>query len=57
LRTHSRTCNNSLVGINSEVPYQLDHAPTIGHINMQCKDLMDIVESGLGLLGRDGASS
>jgi len=28
LRVHSRACKNGLVGINSEVSYQLDHAPT-----------------------------
>jgi hypothetical protein len=36
--------------INSEVSYQLDHAPTLQHITLPRKDLLDIAQSGLGLL-------
>ena len=28
VRIHSHACKKGLVGINSEVPYRLDHAPT-----------------------------
>ena len=43
--------------INSEVPYRLDHAPTLGHITIHCKDLLNIGESVLNLLAASGASS
>jgi len=35
----------------------LDHAPTLGHITIRCKDLLDVGQSDLGLLVCDGASS
>jgi hypothetical protein len=43
--------------INSEVPYRLDHAPTLGHITIYCKDLLNMGQSDLGLLVCDSASS
>ena len=37
--------------INSEVSYQLDHAPIPSYITMQTKDLLDIGGIRLHLLG------
>jgi hypothetical protein len=36
--------------INSEVSYQLDHAPVVGHITIQRKSLMNVGGSRLSLL-------
>jgi hypothetical protein len=42
--------------INSEVPYQLDHAPVRVHITIQRKGLLKIDGFPLNLLDRAGAS-
>jgi len=42
--------HNAFVGINSEVSYQLDHAPALPHTTMNGKDLMDIAKQRHGPL-------
>jgi hypothetical protein len=43
--------------INSEVPYRLDHAPTLGHNTIRLKHLMEVSRSTLDLLNCVGFNS